>query len=254
MKKTIIALSLAAMSLPALAQDKKAPAPDYTIAGNFGLFSDYRFRGVSQTTEKAAVQGGFDFSHKSGLYLGTWASNVNDWANTTGNGMEIDFYGGFKGSLPMEVGFDLGYIAYQYPGTAPTSPDPKQNTRELYLGLSKGPVSYKISRTMSDAWFGIARAKGSLYHDLTLSYGVTEQLVLSAHAGYQKIKGNAEGETSFKDYKIGGAYDLGGGYAVGLAFTKVSFKNKTDGEAWFQTAQGKALYKNGTVLSLTKAF
>ncbi|MFN5792864.1 MAG: TorF family putative porin, partial [Burkholderiales bacterium] len=71
MKKTLVALSLAAMTLPALAQDKKAPEPDYTITGNFGLFSDYRFRGISQTDKKMAAQGGFDFAHKSGVYLGT---------------------------------------------------------------------------------------------------------------------------------------------------------------------------------------
>ncbi len=253
MKKTVLALTFAALAVPAFAQDKKAPEPDYTISGNLGLASDYRFRGISQTNKKPAVQGGFDLALKSGFYAGTWASNVNDWANTEGNGMEIDFYGGYKGSLPMDLGFDIGYIAYQYPGTIS---DPKQNTQELYIGVSRGPVSYKLSRTMSDAWFGIDEAKGSLYHDLSASFGLTDQLTLSAHFGYQKIKGDAEGETSFRDYKIGAAYDLGSGYSLGLFFTKVSFKEKADGEAWFVGSDAKAtkLYGNGTVLSLTKTF
>ncbi len=253
MKKTLVALSLAAMTLPAFAQ-QKAAEPEYTIAGNFGLVSDYRFRGISQTTEKPAAQGGFDLAMKSGLYLGTWASNVNDWANTEGNGMEIDFYGGFKGSLPMDFGFDIGLIAYQYPGT---TANPKQNTRELYVGISKGPVSYKLSRTMTSAWFGIDEAKGSLYHDLSASYGLAEKVTLSAHAGYQKIKGDwAGGDASFKDYKLGVAYDLGDGFSLGLAVTKVSFKDRATGEAWFTTLDSKAkgLYENGTVLSLTKTF
>ena len=54
-----------------------APEPDFTFTGNVGLFSQYVFRGISQTNEKPAVQGGFDVSHKSGFYVGTWNSNVS---------------------------------------------------------------------------------------------------------------------------------------------------------------------------------
>ena len=54
-----------------------APEPDFTWTGNVGLFSQYIFRGVSQTNEKPAVQGGFDLGHKSGLYAGVWGSNVS---------------------------------------------------------------------------------------------------------------------------------------------------------------------------------
>ena len=96
MKKTVLAITLAALTLPALAQDKKAPEPEFTISGNFGLFSDYRFRGVSQTDKKPAAQGGFDLAHKSGIYVGTWTSNVSQWT-ATGASQEIDLYGGFKG-------------------------------------------------------------------------------------------------------------------------------------------------------------
>lgn len=276
MKKTVIALSLAALSIPALAQQKK-DEPAYEITGNFGLVSDYRFRGVSQTNKKPAVQGGLDIAFKNGIYLGTWASNVSQWASTDGAGVEIDLYGGYKGSLPMGISFDVGFIAYQYPGTAPyyiavdgdTITDfgtlPKQNTRELYFGLSKGPVSYKLSRTMSKGWFGIAAetgngesAKGSLYHDLTVSYPLNDKLTLSAHAGYQNIKARVGTvNPSFKDYKVGASYDLGDGYAVGLAVTKVSFKEDAAKDDWFTyygATKDTKLYGTGTVLSLTKTF
>ena len=53
-----------------------APEPDFTFTSNVGLFSQYVFRGISQTNEKPAIQGGFDLGHKSGLYVGTWASNI----------------------------------------------------------------------------------------------------------------------------------------------------------------------------------
>jgi uncharacterized protein (TIGR02001 family) len=54
-----------------------APTPDWTITGNAGLFSDYRFRGISQTDKKPAFQGGFDVAHSSGFYLGNWNSNID---------------------------------------------------------------------------------------------------------------------------------------------------------------------------------
>jgi uncharacterized protein (TIGR02001 family) len=258
MKKTLVALSLAAMTLPALAQDKKAPEPDYTITGNFGLFSDYRFRGISQTAEKPALQGGFDFAHKSGVYLGTWASNVGTWANLGGS-MEIDFYGGFKGSLPMDVGFDIGAIAYEYPGN---TPNPSNKTKEWYLGFSKGPLSYKYSRTTGN-WFGIARSSGSNYHDLTATFPVSEKVSLAIHAGKQDITGSSQTvNPDYNDYSIGLSLDLGNSLTAGLKYTTVDFKNSgakgTNG--WFNTAAtpgspaNKPLGDDAIVLSIVKTF
>lgn len=274
MKKTVLALSLAALSLPALAQ-QKAPEPSYTVSGNFALVSDYRFRGISQTNKHPAAQGGFDLAFKNGIYLGTWASNVSNWASTDGAGMEIDIYGGYKGSLPLDIGYDIGYIAYYYPGTKPvydeaTKASPKQNTQEVYFGLSKGPVSYKLSYTTSKAWFGIGAtvdggksAVGSMYHDLSVSFPLTDKLTLSAHVGYQYLKardgtGTLDPDTidpSFTDYKVGAAYDLGDGYAVGLAVTQVNF-SKEGAKNWFTGIDPSTtkLYGTGTVLSLTKTF
>jgi len=245
MKKTVIALSLSALSLTGLAQEKKAE-PEFSLTGNFALVSDYRFRGISQTDKHPAGQGGFDLALKSGLYVGTWTSNVSQWT-ATGASQEIDLYGGYKGTLPMDVGFDVGYIAYRYPGNTAS---PKNNTREVYAGLSSGPLSYKVYQTTGD-WFGLDKAKGSLYHDLSLSYSLMDKLTLSAHAGLQNLKNRKE---DFKDYKIGLSYDLGDSYALGLALTKVSFKSDAAGHAWFTNAAGKKLYENGTVLSLTKTF
>src|SRR4029078_3589863 len=65
----------------------KAPAPaatpDYTLTGNFGIYSQYIFRGLTQTDRKPAAQGGFDFAHTNGIYLGTWASNIS-WVHDAG--------------------------------------------------------------------------------------------------------------------------------------------------------------------------
>ena len=59
----------------AYAEDPPAPAAEpaspHTLTGNLGFFSDYRFRGISQTAKNPAIQGGFDYAHSSGFYAGT---------------------------------------------------------------------------------------------------------------------------------------------------------------------------------------
>src|SRR5688500_17951677 len=95
-------LSLAALTVqaqtPAAAPAAPEPQPDWTFTGNAGIFSDYRFRGISQTNRKPAFQGGFDVAHASGFYAGNWNSNV-DSAFYNGANLEMDFYGGYK--LPL---------------------------------------------------------------------------------------------------------------------------------------------------------
>jgi hypothetical protein len=93
MRKTILATSLAAATLGFSSLSfgqaaAAAPAPDYTLTGNLGLFSSYRFRGIAQTYDKPAIQGGIDFSHVSGFYAGNWDSNVNEGAGYPGGSIE----------------------------------------------------------------------------------------------------------------------------------------------------------------------
>ena len=80
----------------------EAPKSDFSVSGNVGIYSDYIFRGYTQTENKPALQGGFDVSHSSGLYAGVWASNV-DWTVQGGsmrdNSVEIDLYAGFAGEF-----------------------------------------------------------------------------------------------------------------------------------------------------------
>lgn len=105
---------LAAVVTPAFAQDE--PAGPFTVAGSVALVSDYRFRGVSQTDEEMAIQGGFTVSHTSGLYVGTWASNLSGWGTFGGANMELDIFGGYAFELPGGGKIDVGLTWYMYPG------------------------------------------------------------------------------------------------------------------------------------------
>lgn len=281
MKKTLIALSLATMSLPALAQDKKAPAPDFTISGNFGLTSDYRFRGISQSNKKPAIQGGVDFAHKSGLYLGNWNSSVSEWTAPNSGGIEMDIYGGFKTEI-AGIGLDLGAIYYYYPGAKWGSNTPAANvpagasttsnhwnTREIYIGLGYGPLSFKTSRTMGDRYFGLGKgndtslqrnttssSKGTLYYDLTFAQEVASKTTLKVHAGLLDLNNRASGVGTIKDYSVGVFYDFEG-WVFGLSYVTTSgVSSSTAATTFFTTTDGKntKLYGSTGILSLTKAF
>lgn len=107
----LFAAGVCAQSTPPAAEPAKASEPDYTLTGNIGIFSQYVFRGVSQTDEKPAVQGGFDWTHKNGFYLGTWGSNISwlsDGQPNVSAPLEWDLYGGYRGSLPSDFGYDIG--------------------------------------------------------------------------------------------------------------------------------------------------
>ena len=246
MKKTILAVSLAALTLPAFAQT--APEPDFTIEGNFGLFSDYRFRGISQTDLKPALQGGFDLTHKSGFYAGTWASSVSEYTSGNGSGMEIDFYAGYTFEVGG-IGVDIGNLYYYYPGSAY---DPKANTNEIYLGLSFGPATFKTSYSTTD-YFAIPDSDGTLYYDLSAEFPLGGDLTLTAHVGYVDVK-NLSGGTG-TDYKIGLAKDFAG-FTFGLDYVA----NSGNFAKGFGTVdvngagEIKDLGKNGVVLSVSKSF
>lgn len=81
------------------------------LSANIGATSNYLWRGVTQSDDSAAIQGGIDYVHASGLYLGTWASNV-DFDDDTSS--ETDFYMGYSSSAG-EFDYDVGYIYYMYP-------------------------------------------------------------------------------------------------------------------------------------------
>ena len=214
-----------------------APEPDWTFTGNLGLYSQYVFRGVSQTNEKPAVQGGFDLGHKSGFYAGTWASNISwisDGNPAASASMEWDFYGGYKGSLPADFGYDLGALYYWYPGSYPSG-YVLPNTTELYAGLTWKFVSLKYSCSVNNKTFGFPDSRGSSYLDLTANYDIVEKVsdaigkvTLTGHVGHQWYTGNTNGFANsnyeYTDWKVGASTEVYG-VTVGVYYTDTNANN-----------------------------
>ena len=247
-KKTLLAGAVAAAFLPLSATAADAPASPHTITGNVGLYSQYIFRGLTQTNGKPAVQGGFDYSHASGFYAGTWGSNVS-WltdatppAYSSGGSMEWDFYGGYKWNLPSDFVIDLGTLYYWYPGDANTTAlkggnalNPKADTWEIYAGLSWKWLSGKFSYSVDNKTFGLNDSSGTYYFDLTAAYPVPDtKLTLLAHYGMQKYKGQdqrllgvASNDTacSYEDWKLGATYALPKDFTIGAYYTDTTGVN-----------------------------
>lgn len=247
MKKLLIASALAAaFSVPAVAHaaaaTEAAPASPHTLTGNIGLFSSYRFRGIDQTYGKPALQGGFDYSHASGLYAGNWNSNVSSGAGFPDGNLEMDFYAGWKQSWG-DFGLDLGGILYYYPGSEGrglgTGADKGAVTnKELYIGGSWKFLSLKYYHSVDD-YFSLRgtdanlastgkRTKGTHYLDLSASYDLGNGWGVNGHVGHLSAKNIANG--SYTDWKVGVTKDLSG-WLVGLSYVGTNAKGScTKGE------------------------
>src|SRR5881227_942592 len=117
MRKFVLPVALAASAtLSSIAAAQQAAPTPPPVTGNMTLVSEYRFRGIDQTFGKPAIQGGVDYSHASGVYLGNWNSNVSQNAGYPGGSIEMDFYGGWKKAFG-DLGLDIGAIYYYYPGS-----------------------------------------------------------------------------------------------------------------------------------------
>ncbi len=222
MKLKFAALSalVAITALPSAVQAEDAPSTSF----NVGVVSDYRYRGISQSGLKPALQGGIDYSNPNGLYLGTWLSTIK-WIKDGGKiarvdagstPAEWDLYGGYKGEITKALTYDVGGLYYLYvnnkygkiPGAA------NANTFELYGALTYGPVTAKYSHALTDT-FGFGNSKGSSYLDVTATFDLGNGFSLAPHIGHQTIK--HLGAASYTDYALTLGKDFGNGLSVSAA-------------------------------------
>ena len=277
-RHTLILIAIATLlSGAARGQSTDAPAaaaasaPEHTLTGNLSLNSDYRFRGISQTYKLPAVQGGLDYAHSSGAYLGTWMSNVSGNSYNNGAGLEWDLYGGYKFSPAKDVTLDLGALAYVYPGarlnSAPgVATGEKYTNVDVYAAISAGAFSAKLSVAVTD-YFGLnsttagyayfsslapgGGSKGSAYLDLNYSFDLGDGLTLGTHLGHIAVK--HYGDLSYNDAKPSLAKEF-----HGLTFTGAVVG--TDAKrAFYQVANAagqspKRVGTTGFVLSVAKTF
>ena len=258
--KLLVAALASAFSLSAMAEDAPTPSP---VTSNIGFVSNYIFRGITQNVAKPAVQGGIDYTHSSGIYVGVWGSNVG-WitgSGATGNAsLELDTYAGYRSSFATDFSYDVGLIRYNYLGDyTPPAGYAKADTAEAYGSIGYKWISAKYSYSLGD-FLTVPNAKGTNYLEVNVSYPVADSgFTLLAHYGKQKYKGAAADllvagglDPSYSDYKLGVTKDISG-YVVGLAYTNTNAKS---GGYYTYANNGvnKDWGKSAVALSLTHSF
>jgi uncharacterized protein (TIGR02001 family) len=189
------------------------------VTANAGVFSNYIWRGVTQTSDNAAGQGGIDWSGESGLYAGTWLSTIT-------NGQELDIYAGFAGEAGG-LGYDLGAITYQYPLS------PEINFTEVYVSGTMSIVTIGLAYTVDAAAGndGGAFDSGDMYVNGSLDFTVGKSDVdVSVYGGSYMFENDSS--TNPLDYNHFGASigkdgfafaadknDIEGGNADNVRFT-----------------------------------
>ena len=198
-------------------------AQELEISGNVALTTNYIFRGITQTDDGPAIQGGFDIG-SGGWYVGTWASSVDFGDDTT---MEIDFYGGYGGSITETITYDVGAIFYAYPDS-PDVGGGDQDFLEFYGSLAKsfGAFELGVGVAYSDDFYG--ETGESLYYSTSASYAVSEELSFEATYGVSDFEEDG-GNRDYQDYSIGTSYVTPYGVDVGVTYYgTTNFDDNTD--------------------------
>ena len=224
--------------------------------GSVSLTSDYVFRGVSQSNQEPALQGGVEYAADSGAYIGTWGSSISwlsDLSTTAAplsSSLELDVYGGYRGKFSDAVSYDVGALYYWYPGDFPAGFN-SADTLEVYAGITvaasdKVSLGAKYSLATTDL-FGYADSDGSGYLDLSANFAVADGWTINTHAGRQWIEGNDAFE--YTDWKLGVTRAFDNGFSVGLAYTG------TDADdALYTNPFGNKVADDTVALTVTKAF
>ena len=267
---SLVALALAvtassavlAQTTPAAAP-APAPAPDNVLTANVGLFSQYIFRGISQTAGQPALQGGFDYAHSSGFYLGTWASNAS-WLEDFGvynrSSLEWDFYGGFKSTFPgsEDWTYDVGLLYYYYPGRRNPGVI-NANTFEMYGAIGWKWLSAKASYNFQD-YFGAQptgqKTSGTWYFDFSAAYPVGESgVTLLGHYGILDVRNDGTGSSKvgYNDWKLGASYTVPDGFVKGLE-VGAYYTGNTAESGFYTDLTGYNTAKDAGVVYVKKTF
>ena len=261
---------------PALAQEETKP---FTIAGSVTMVNDYRFRGVSQSDEELAVQGGISVTHESGFYAGTWGSNLAGWGTFGGSNTELDLYGGFKTEVVSGVSVDVGLTWYMYPGGASET-----DFAEPYIKVSTtvGPVSllggfaYAPKQQALGGWYlngasaqtgvydlpGRKAANGYVWGDISSAIPDTG-ITLKAHLGYSEgNQGLGPNGTSvsptgeYLDWMIGVDYTFSP-LTFGISYVDTDITKKESAYLlpnFSSTKDGSSIASGKILFSVTAAF
>lgn len=276
MSKYHIAAALFALTAtPAFAQDEETKP--ITVSGSVGLVTDYRYRGVSQSDEKMAIQGGLTVTHESGLYAGVWASNLAGWGTFGGSNTELDVIGGFKKTFGGAT-IDVGLTWYMYPGGANLTDFAEPYVKvsgtvgpvTALAGVAYAPKQKALGRvyfTSTDYINGVPNAPGASNDNLYIwgdvSGGIPgTPVTLKGHVGYSKgnpglgPNGTSVAPTGkYWDFLVGADVALGP-VVLGVSYitTSITTADRAYLSTFSNSTDGSSISSGRVVGSITASF
>jgi uncharacterized protein (TIGR02001 family) len=179
-------------------------AGDTTIPGEFSanvaFTTNYMYRGVTQTSDGPAIQGGFDYSNEA-FYIGTWASSL-DFGDTSSSGIEIDYYAGYAPTLG-HTDLDFGIIYYTYPDSIDDGAE--QDFVEIYAaagGNLTDSITASVKLSYSSDFYG--ETGEAWYPELNVAYAINERFSVDGHVGSQTFKDDLVDD--YTDWNVGLTY------------------------------------------------
>ena len=208
LKRTLLATAVAS-TLATGASIANAESA-WSTSANVALTTEYRFRGISQSNENPAIQGGFDVAHESGFYIGTWGSTVDfDFSEADGgyNGsLELDYYAGYGAEINDDWSWDIGYMYYDYPGDEGDEGD----YQEIY-----GSIAWKdltVGFAASDDYYAETDEFYYVYADYSIS--LPNEFALDLHVGLNNLEEDggflSSDEDQYVDYSVTISRDFAG--------------------------------------------
>jgi uncharacterized protein (TIGR02001 family) len=240
---SVLALAAGLAAAPASAEDKPSHV---TVSGGATIVSDYRFRGISQTDRRFAVQGTFTVQHDSGLYATVWGSSIDDYV-FNGSDQEIDFIGGYRKTFGGTT-VDVGVLYYYYPGSGGINSD----FFEPYASVAQaiGPLTAKVTANYAPSQAALATPgttkQDNLYLAGDLSAAIPETPVsLTAHVGHSYGPSYLTIGNGYTDWSLGASATFSH-VTVGVAYV--------DADGVFITPSGRDAAKAGIVASVGVSF
>jgi uncharacterized protein (TIGR02001 family) len=236
LKKTLLTSAAAVALMSGATIANAATDGAWSTSANVALTNDYKFRGISQSDESAALQGGFDLNHESGFYIGAWASSVDFDTNgpCCDGSLELDYYLGY-GSDIGDTGFsyDVGVMAYTYPGDSGDD----GNYNEIYGSIAWQDLT--VGLVYSDDYYAGTDEFTYLYAEY--SYGLPWELTLDLHVAYNMLEEDggflSSDEDAYTDYSVSISRDY-----MGLNFAVAYVGTDLDDDDVFGTDWGDGAF------------
>lgn len=211
LKQLTLAAAIASALTASLVQAEtvSTAAGDFDVSMNASLTTNYVWRGVSQTRNNGAIQGGLDVAHDSGLYVGVWGSNVDFDSEAS---VEFDYYAGFGGNITDDVSYDLGYNTYTYPDQS------SLDFAEYYGSVSA--YGFTLGANYSNDFTGFGGSDATLYTYVGYEYSLPMDIGLALQYGNYDFKDDLSvgGDDSYNDWSVGLTKELAG-LEFGLTYT-----------------------------------